>query len=219
MQTLRIPVGPYQTNCYILYDHHEAWIIDPGFDGRSIAQQIKAKHLSIVAVLLTHAHWDHILGLPELIEAFGPLPVLIHPEEAAFLGPKGGRLLRQLATTIDPTWQSLPQAFWESIPEATHHLADKEMLPSCNLEVLYTPGHTSGSISFYQKEDSILFSGDTLFAESVGRTDLPNSLPDQIIPSIRNKLLVLPEETQVFPGHGSMTTIGREKRRNPWLIS
>lgn len=218
MQAQCITVGSYRTNSYIIHENRQAWIIDPGFDGKYIAQQIREKHLVVSAILLTHAHWDHLLGLPELIEEFGPLPIMIHPEEAYFLGVSGGRLLKKYATAIDPMWNTLPAAYWEKIPEATHPVADGEILPSCNLQVLYTPGHTPGSIAYYHQEAGMLFSGDTLFAQSVGRTDLPNSLPEQIILSIREKLLVLPEDTQVFPGHGRMTTIGAEKRRNPWLI-
>ncbi len=214
VSTLRL--GPYQTNCYILHNSRYAWIIDPGFDGQRIAQEIEALGLTPKAILLTHSHWDHTLGIPGLLEAYTSLPVMIHATEAPFLGAEGGRLLRKFALSLDPSMANIPISVWESLPEPTRLLADGEMIEECSLTVLHTPGHSPGSISLYQESSNILFSGDTLFAQSIGRTDLPNSLPEAIIPSIRTRLLTLPKQTVVYPGHGPVTTIEREKR-NPWL--
>lgn len=214
VSTLRL--GPYQTNCYILQERQNAWIIDPGFDGHLIAKQIMDQNLTPKAVVLTHSHWDHVLGIPGLIEAFGTLPVMIHKDEAQFLGADGGRTLRAFALSIDPGMAKIPRSVWESLPEPTRLLSDGDLIEACSLAVLHTPGHSPGSISLYQESTHTLFSGDTLFAQSIGRTDLPNSLPEAIIGAIRTRLLTLPEQTIVYPGHGPTTTIGAE-RENPWL--
>lgn len=215
VKTLKL--GPYQTNCYLLHDQNSVWVIDPAFAGGTILQHIRAMKLNMKAVILTHSHWDHLMGLPELATAFPDASIFIHTLEAHFLGKEGGRRLRQLAISIDPSQARVAESFWESLPEPTHTMEGGEILPGCALQVLHTPGHTAGSVSLYRAEDNLLFSGDTLFAGSVGRTDLPNSDPYAMIPAIKSKLLTLPEETIVYPGHGPATTIGKEMT-NPWLV-
>ena len=218
MQVRTLPVGPYRTNCYIFHTAHEAWIIDPGYEGNRIAQVINSLHLEPKSILLTHSHWDHLLGIPELFDHFGELPVMIHPDEAMFLGSEGSRLLRNLAISLDPSQRQVPPSWWDRIPEPTHLFKDGEVLSGCDLSVIHTPGHSPGSVSLYHEADSILFSGDTLFAQAIGRTDLMNSLPEVIIPSITERLLTLPPDTIVYPGHGPDTTIEKETKLNPWLM-
>ena len=106
---------------------------------------------------------------------------------------------------------------WEAIPSPTRLLSDGDVITEAGLCVLHTPGHSPGSIAFYHKEDNLLFSGDTLFAGTIGRTDLPNSQPELIIDGIQKQFLTLADDTLVYPGHGPSTTIGREKKLNPWL--
>ncbi len=213
-----LTLGPYQTNCYLLHDQKSVWVIDPAFAGETILHHIKAKKLHVEAVILTHSHWDHLMGLPELVAAFPEMSIYIHPQEAHFLGKEGGRRLRQLAISIDPSQARVSQSFWESLPEPTYTFEDGEIIPGCDLQVLHTPGHTAGSVSLYRAADNLLFSGDTLFAGSIGRTDLPTSNPSAIVPAIKSKLLTLPEHTTVYPGHGPATTIGKEMT-NPWLVN
>lgn len=215
VQTVRL--GPYRTNCHILHDRQNAWIIDPGFDGGLLAARIKAQGWEVRAVLLTHSHWDHVLGIPGLREVFPELPIYLHEADQRFLGKAGSAQLRQLAFSIDPSQRSIPADLWESLPEATHLLEDGMNVEGCELLVLHTPGHTPGSVCLYRETDALLFSGDTLFAGSIGRTDLPGSNPDSIVPAIQQRLLVLPEPTVVYPGHGPATTIGKQIRQNPWL--
>lgn len=215
VETLRL--GPYQTNCHILHNAHEAWIFDPGLNGTDIIERLERLGLVPQGILLTHSHWDHTLGIPLLYETYGELPLMVHASEAMFLGPEGGLLLRRLAMTIDPSQASIPKETWEAMPQPTRLLSDHDEIPEAGLSVIHTPGHSPGSISFYHKEEGLLFSGDTLFAGTIGRTDLPNSQPESMVEGIKNRLLTLPDETIVYPGHGPTTTISREKH-NPWLM-
>ena len=217
MQVGTLRLGPYQTNCHLLHDDTRVWIIDPGQDGESIAEFITTQRWIPQGVILTHSHWDHILGIPGLRSAFGDLPILIHEAEASSLGREGAKRLRQLAVSIDPSQRSIPLALWEQLPEPTTLLVDGSRIDACDITVLHTPGHTPGSICLYRESEHMLFSGDTLFAGTIGRTDLPGSDPEAILVGIREKLAGLPLETVVHPGHGPSTTIGRELQFNPWL--
>lgn len=216
MQVQTFRLGPYQTNCHLLHDGKRVWIIDPGFDGLTIGAHIRAQGWEAQAVILTHSHWDHLLGIPGLRETYPNIAIHVHAADARYLGSAGSRALRDLAISLDPGQKLIPMGLWESLPEATDLLADHDVIDGCGLTVLHTPGHTPGSVSFYLEREDLLFSGDTLFAGTIGRTDLPGSDPEAIMRSIRETLLKLPEQTTVYPGHGPATTIGREKR-NPWL--
>ena len=216
MEVIGFRLGDYRTNCYLIHDTKKAWIIDPGFDGARVARKLQSLQLEPQAIYLTHTHWDHVLGLPGLVEVYGSLPLMVHPTEASFLGHRGGKILRDFALAIDPRQAHIPQSLWESIPEATHLYEDNEILEESGLRVIHTPGHSPGSVSLYHEGDGILFSGDTLFMQSIGRTDLPNSTPEAIFSSITDRLFVLPDDTRVYPGHGPATTIGKEKT-NPWF--
>jgi len=215
VQTFRL--GPYRTNCHLLIDGRKVWIVDPGFDGDALAAHITSHDLEVQAVILTHSHWDHVLGLPGLCKAFDDLPIHVHAADAFLLGKEGVESSRRFAMTVDPDQRVIPRSLWEDVPEPTQVLADGDRIEGCNLIVIHTPGHTPGSICLYQETQELLFSGDTLFAGTIGRTDLPYSDPRAIIPSIRERLFPLRDTTVVYPGHGPSTTIGREKK-NPWFL-
>ena len=216
MEVETLQLGPYQTNCYLLHNDSSVWIIDPGFDGASIFRHITSKGWKAEAVILTHSHWDHVLGIPGLLAQDRNIPVYVHALDAPYLGKEGGRRLRQLAISLDPSQSGVPNSLWESLPEPTHRFVDRETIVGCGLHVLHIGGHTPGSVALYRHDDNLLFSGDTLFAGSIGRTDLPDSDPQAIVPAIKTKLMTLPGNTTVYPGHGRSTTILREKG-NPWL--
>ena len=201
-------VGPYRTNCYLLHDGMRAWIVDPGEDGLQLASILKQKGLAPQAVLLTHTHWDHVMGLPDLMTVYPNIPILVHPLDAHLLGPEGGRLSLQYMRMLDPARADSCRELLQKLPLATGFLNDGDIIEGSGLRVIHTPGHTSGSVSFYQNAEAILFSGDTLFAGAIGRTDLPGSQPEMIMHSIIEKLLCLDPRTKVLPGHGPSTTIG-----------
>lgn len=216
MQLERISVGPYGTNCYIFTnDALECWIIDPGYDGRTIIARIEQRGSEPAAVLLTHSHWDHVMALPALRERWPKLPVLVHEADADMLGHSGGRKMLQRVQQIDMQFARECEPLFAKLPEATACLSDGQLLEGCGFTVLHTPGHTPGSVAFYHEPGAILLSGDTLFAGGIGRTDLPGGDYAQIVASL-HRLLTLPDKVQVFPGHGIPTTIGNE-RSNPWI--
>lgn len=217
MQVVSLSLGPYRTNCHLLHDDRRVWIIDPGWDGERLADLIDKNGWTPQEVLLTHSHWDHLLGLPGLRTRYGDLPVYVHETEASFLGKEGALRLRRLALSVDPDQRMIPADLWERLPDATGVFTDGTRIGECGITVLHTPGHTPGSVCFHREADGLLFSGDTLFAGTIGRTDLPGSDRDAIVPAIMEKLAVLPTETVVHPGHGPATTIGRELQFNPWL--
>lgn len=205
MEIIRIPVGIYQANCYIVYckETKEAIVIDPGASGAGIGDKIKNLGLSLKHIILTHGHWDHtegILGLKDKIDS----PVLIHKEDE-FLLKAGKKAL-------------YPKVSSEGIDvEPDRYIEDGDQLEIGNLiaEIIHTPGHSRGGICIKIKDK--IFTGDTLFSGSIGRTDLPGGDHKTLIESIKNKLLIYPDDTVVYPGHGESSTIGREKQINPFL--
>jgi hydroxyacylglutathione hydrolase len=201
------PVGPLQCNCTILGDEEasEAIVVDPGDEISRITRRITALGLKLKQILVTHAHIDHIGGALKLKRLTGA-PILLNQGD-----------LPQLKIMAE-------QAGWIGIdtPETAppdENLADGLLvgLSRYPAQVLHTPGHTQGSICLHFASLCLLVAGDTLFAGSIGRTDLPGGNPDQILDSIQNRLLALPNETKVLPGHGPSTTIGRERKSNPFL--
>ena len=200
----KMELGDFGSNCYLVGDEgtKEGMIIDPGDDGSSIMKQVKALGLSIKIIVLTHSHIDHVGGLADVKKATGAV-IAIHENEAPFL-LKQPRLME----FMPPTPPS---------PPADRLLKDGDMIKVGKLKfkVLHTPGHTSGGICLLG--DGIVFTGDTLFNYSIGRADFPGSDYDQEMNSIRNKLMTLPDATKVYPGHGPATTIGAERKGNPFI--
>lgn len=204
MEIVRIPAGIYAANCYVIYDNtKEGVIIDPGGDADDILKVIKEEQLNIKYIILTHGHGDHIGGVLELKDALG-VTVMVHEEDSEMLmdGEKNLSTLMPVGTV-------------EIEPDTLLKDGDKIKFGNEEIIVIHTPGHTKGGICL-KIQDNII-TGDTLFAGSIGRTDLFGGDYGQIIKSIKEKLLNYPNETRVFPGHGSASTIGKEKTSNQFL--
>jgi hydroxyacylglutathione hydrolase len=202
----RREVGPLACNCYIVGDAAttEAIVIDPGGDADEIAGAIASRSLTIVAIVATHAHFDHIIAAERLRELTGA-PFYLHDGDRALLDwmQTSGRLF--LGVDLPPP------------PEVDRPAPEGEILTAgdVKLEVLHTPGHSPGSISLVA--DGAVFSGDTLFAGSIGRTDLPGGDTSQLLQVITDKLFPLGDDMAVHPGHGPSTKIGDERRFNPFV--
>lgn len=206
MKICRIIVGPIQANCYLVYDEKtkEALVIDPGAEGERIYREIEKLGLQVKYIVNTHGHHDHIGGNEVLKKATGA-SLYIHQADSNMLTtPKYNLSFFFVDGEV-------------SSPEADEFVKDGDTLAVGELQfqILYTPGHSPGGICLVG--EGVCFSGDTLFAESVGRTDLPGGSMEELLTSIRNKLLVLADDTVVYPGHGPQTTIGHEKAANPYL--
>ncbi len=201
------PVGLLGCNCTVLGDKatRDAIVVDPGADVSLILAALAAHELTVRQILVTHAHIDHIAGALTLKQATGA-PVLYNHADLSLVAMMDGQAAWLGIATPD-------------VRPPDHSPADGEALSVGELrsQVLHTPGHTQGSLSLYLPEQKLLLAGDTLFAGSVGRTDLPGGDTGQMLASIRERLLPLPDETLVIPGHGPETTIGVERRTNPFL--
>ncbi len=206
MKLEKIIVGPVGTNCYLLINENtkEVLVVDPGDQAQRIRNKMKETGTHPVAVLLTHGHFDHILGVSELKELYSDLEVYALEEEQDLLH--------------DASMNCSTQIGRPCTVRADHLVKDGEKLSiaGMNIEVIATPGHTKGSCCYYLPEEKALFSGDTLFAESVGRTDLPTGSMGQLSRSIKKLFAMLPDETDVYPGHEYATSIEHEKRYNPF---
>jgi glyoxylase-like metal-dependent hydrolase (beta-lactamase superfamily II) len=202
------PVGPLSCNCTLMGDlrSREAIVIDPGEEIARIHRRLAELGLKLTQILITHAHIDHIGGALTLKRLTGA-PILLNENDLPLL-----KMMDEQAG-----WLGIETPETES-PDSSLSDGLTVGLASCPAQVIHTPGHTQGSVCLYFRQFDLLAAGDTLFAGSIGRTDLPGGDSHQIIQSIHNRLLVLPEETNVLPGHGPMTTIGEEKWRNPFLI-
>lgn len=206
MEIDRLILGAYETNCYVLRASETAkgcLIIDPGLEAASLVRFLHGHRFNAVATVLTHGHIDHMAGVAALRAEFPKMKVYIHKLDADMLADPQQNLSAFSAGTF-------------TIKPADSHLEDKSIIKQADveLEVLHTPGHTPGGICLYSKNEAIVFTDDTLFAESVGRTDFPGGNMTELITGIKQKLLTLPGETKVYPGHGPVTTITREKAHN-----
>jgi len=201
-------LGLVRTNCFIVYteDTKKAVIIDPAADSRRIIEELEELRVTPEAILLTHGHFDHMLAADSLRNRY-QIPICILEEEAGLLEQPG----------LNCSEHFLRMSYGTSADEL---LADGQQLPYLDgkLKVIATPGHTAGSCCYYAEEEHILFSGDTLFQGSIGRTDLPTAKASMISVSIREKLFVLPGETLVLSGHGEDTTIEEEMQHNPYVL-
>jgi glyoxylase-like metal-dependent hydrolase (beta-lactamase superfamily II) len=202
----QLVVGQLGTNCYLVGcpETRQGLVIDPGGEGRTIAARIRNLQLKVKRIILTHGHIDHWAGAGEVVAATGA-PISLHREDAPLVGNPEASLAAFLAG---------PQV---RLDVADDFLEDGAVVEvgRVKLRVLHTPGHTPGGICLYGA--GIVFTGDTLFEGSIGRTDFPGGNLRQLIATIREKLLVLPDDTEVCPGHGPRTTIGYERRYNPYL--
>ena len=200
----KLELGSFGSNCYIIGDEatKEGMIIDPGDEGNVILKQVKSLGLNIKVIVLTHSHIDHIGGLEEVKKATGA-DIAIHQTEAPFLLKQPFRL-----DFMPPTPPS---------PPADRLLKEGDVITIGKLKfkILHTPGHTPGGICLVG--DGIVFTGDTLFNFSIGRADFPGSDYNQEMASIRNKLMTLPDDYKIYPGHGPASTIGMERKGNPFI--
>ncbi|MCK9189956.1 MAG: MBL fold metallo-hydrolase [Sphaerochaetaceae bacterium] len=211
----RLVVGPYETNCYILGEEEtgSAWIIDPGAEAASIIEVLESRHVYPGSVLLTHGHWDHITALPELVKKYPELEIVVGADDAKYLGAKGKTNIQKDCS--DKTFLQVFDKAFSSLPEPSILLRGRQYLQDCKLWAIPTPGHTPGGICYYSEEGNFLFSGDTLFAQSIGRTDFPGGSYEDIVKSCRS-LMDLDDSVNVLPGHGPATTI-RAERTNPYF--
>ena len=205
----RMVIGSVQTNCYFVYDEEQegaqkdVLLFDPADKGAFIYDQLKAKGFRVAAIFLTHAHFDHIWGVQELRGKSGAKVYAYEGEQ-----PLCENSDMNVSAQVGRPCTVKPNAYLKDGEEIT--------VAGISCKVIATPGHTIGSCCYYFEEAGVLISGDTLFQESVGRTDLPTGSGGQLRRSIQDKLFVLPDETKVYPGHGDATTIRYEKAYNPF---
>ena len=200
-------VGPIQTNCYFLYreDTKECLIIDPGYEADKIEAYVQKKQLHVAGILLTHGHFDHITAADEVRKKFQTKIYASGKEKELMADP------RMNVSVMMGDSVSMKADVWLEDGQELEMLGE-------TMRCILTPGHTGGGMCFYFPKACMLFSGDTLFQESVGRTDFPTGSSRELIRSVREKLLVLPEAVRVYPGHGLMTTIRDEQMFNPYAV-
>lgn len=209
MEPLRVEqyvVGMVQTNCYFAINDNtkETLIVDPGASASKLAERIEKEKLNPVAILLTHGHFDHAGGAEELADRYG-IQIYAHEAER--------ETLENSAINLSG-WEGKERAY-----RADCYLKDEQEidLAGFHIRVFHTPGHTVGGCCYFLPYQNVVFCGDTLFAQSVGRTDFPKGSASELIRSIKEKLMTLPEDVTVYPGHNEITTIGTERMYNPYL--
>ena len=202
-----LTVGPFQENCYVIGDESSGAgaVIDPGDEAVRIALLVEQTGLQVEQIVITHAHIDHVGAVAALVDEYS-CPVLMHAEAEP--------MLEQL-----PTQAMMMGLRFGKVPKVDRYVEDNEVLTVGGLELrsLYTPGHAPGHLAFYVEGEGMVLSGDALFAGSVGRVDLPGGSMEVLMRSIEQRLLTLPDETRVYPGHGPPTAIGEEKMNNPFV--
>lgn len=203
-----LPVGPLQCNCSVIGDDitHEAMVIDPGDDVDDVLDLVRKHNLQVKQIVITHAHIDHVGGAMKLRATTGA-PILLNQNDYALLKMLGAQA----------AWVGMADPGKVDIDRSIG-AGDSVAAGSLQADVIHTPGHTEGSICLYFPADRKLIAGDTLFAGSIGRTDLPGGSFNKILDSLRGKVLALPDETIIVPGHGPLTTVGEERESNPFLV-
>lgn len=207
LTVLRLPVGPFQANAYLAWvaAPGEAFLVDAGAEAERLLDALEERGLGLMAVLQTHAHGDHIGALDEVVAATGA-PVYLHSDAEAMLRSPEINLSAFAGMPVSSGVAFRPVREGDTVD-----------LPGLEVRVLETPGHAPGSVSYHLPGEGVVFTGDALFAGSIGRTDFPGGSYAALVGGIRDKLLMLPDETVVYSGHMEPTTIGRERRTNPFL--
>jgi glyoxylase-like metal-dependent hydrolase (beta-lactamase superfamily II) len=204
-------LGRCATNAYVVAPPHgesdNCWIVDPGEDPRPLLTFLRGSSLQPVAILCTHAHADHIAGIDQVCGELGELPVLAHPLERDWFADPMLNLSQFIGEPVSVTQ-----------PSGELRDGDALTLGATEWKVLHTPGHSPGSVTLWCPAARTALVGDTLFLDSIGRIDFPGSDADAMRDSLQQVLMKLPDDTRVFPGHGPDTTIGRERRRNPYIV-
>jgi len=209
LSVITVPVTHLQQNCSLLFDADTLTgvVVDPGGDFEKIAAVVEKYKISVTAIWLTHSHFDHCGAVAECLSKWPAAPLLGHENEAEYRAQAG-----ELATMWQLTGIS-------ACPEPSQFIAGGEALTigahAC--KVLFVPGHSPGHVAFYFAEQKVVIAGDTLFNGSIGRTDLPGGNHELLLSSLKRELLSLPDDVLVYPGHGPTTTVGQERRSNPYL--
>ena len=207
MKIEKFVTGIICTNCYIVTNEEtkETVIVDPANLSKAMIGYIEEEELVIKAILLTHAHFDHIMGIDKVIDRYGEMPVYVEESDLELLHTPSMN-----ESTVYTNGYSYPGGDEIHDGDVLHLIGE-------DFRVIHTPGHTPGGCCYYMEQEDVLFSGDTLFRTSVGRSDFPGGSASALVRSVKEKLLILPEETHVYPGHMEETTIGYEKRHNPFV--
>ena len=202
-EIIKFVAGPLENNTYLIRFVNSALIVDPAVGMEELFEYVKKEKISITAILLTHGHFDHFTGLAEILKQYPTAPIYAHPLEIAIIADPTRNGSNMIGGRFSYTGKMEPLTEGECT------------IDPFNFTVFHIPGHSPGGLAFVFDDDCI--TGDSLFAGSIGRTDFPGCDSKALLDNIRTKLLTLPEETVIYPGHGNRSTIGREKRLNPFL--
>jgi hydroxyacylglutathione hydrolase len=208
MQIKKLVLGPFQNNSYLISSSEsgECVVIDPAIGSQILIDDIRKDNLKLSQIWITHAHFDHIAGVQKIVNEFGQaISIYIHPLDLQLWEEGGGA--KELGIEIDLN------------PAKTIPLSDNQVinLGKDHFKILHTPGHTSGHVVFYCAQENVAFCGDLIFRNSIGRTDLKGGNYEQILTSIKTRIFTMPDETRLLSGHGPETTVGQEKKENPFL--
>ncbi|HUV07359.1 MAG TPA: MBL fold metallo-hydrolase [Spirochaetia bacterium] len=217
-------VGLLQTNCYLYSQQQNGTcvIIDPGADDGTIIHQIETLRLKPIGIALTHGHFDHTSAVGKLKAYYQKaglkLGIAVHRKDAKYFGLKGEAENRKDLEYLGLYYsEEMFKTFFSPLPDEDIRIKEGDTVFNTDLAVLETPGHTQGGVCYYSARNHIIFSGDTLFCEGIGRSDIAGGNVNLLIRSIKARLLNLPAETKVYPGHGPVTTIGHELKHNPFI--